>query len=131
MVKITRPADRDCNPAVQTPGMRREAGISAALSGAKAFWMGTGENEPGHASGVHHHGEAESGIYVLEGNIRFRWGDRLEHMAETAPGDFIYVPPFEVHVEENMNPDRPARFLLARNHAEGIVVNVPDPRVGG
>jgi uncharacterized RmlC-like cupin family protein len=109
--------------------MRREAGISSSLSDAEAFWMGIGENAPGEASGVHHHGPAESGIYVLEGRIRFRWGDRLEHVADAGPGDFIYVPPFEVHMEENLEPGRPARFVLARNQAEGIVVNVPDPRL--
>lgn len=128
MVRVTRPHERDLPAAAQTPGMRREAGISAARSGARAFWMGMGENAPAQVSGVHHHGEAESGIYVLEGRIRFRWGDRLEHVVDTGPGDFIYVPPFEVHLEENLEPDRPARFLVARNQAEGIVVNVPDPR---
>jgi hypothetical protein len=38
------------------------------------------------------------------------------------------VPPFEVHLEENMDTEHEAEFLLARNGLEGIVVNVPDPR---
>ncbi len=129
MVKVIRPGERDPGTA-QTPGMRREAGISAGLTGSHGLWMGVGENEPGGASGAHHHGANESGIYVLEGRIRFRWGERLEHVVDTGPGDFIFVPPYEVHMEENLDRDRPARFLLARNGQEGIVVNVPDPRAG-
>ena len=33
-----------------------------------------------------------------------------------------------IHSEENLDPEGPAEFLLARNTMEGIVVNVPDPR---
>ena len=128
MVTIIRPAERDAGTA-QTPGMRREAAISHALTGSNGLWMGVGKNEPGACSAVHHHGESESGIYILRGRIRFRWGERLEHVADTGPGDFVFVPPWEIHSEENLDPDEPAEFVLARNTMDGIVVNVPDPRV--
>ncbi len=108
--------------------MQREAGISPGTAGSEGLWMGTGRNDPGAVSGVHHHGEAESGIYILKGRIRFRWGEKLEHSIDTGPGDFVFVPPFEVHMEENLSPDEPAEFLLARNSNGVIVVNVPDPR---
>jgi len=127
MVRVIRPDERDAGTA-QTPGMRREAGISAGTTGSQGIWMGVGKNEPGAASGVHHHGDSESGIYILNGRIRFRWGEKLENVIDTGPGDFVFVPPWEVHSEENLDPDRPAEFLLARNTMEGIVVNVPDPR---
>lgn len=127
MVQVTRPGDRDPGTA-QTPGMKREAGISEKLSGSKGLWMGTGMNEPGACSAVHHHGDTESGIYILEGRIRFRWGDKLENVVDTEPGDFVFVPPHEIHSEENLDPTAPARFLLARNSQEAVVVNVPDPR---
>ncbi|MGE5596480.1 MAG: cupin domain-containing protein [Hyphomicrobiales bacterium] len=130
MVKIIRPAERDRGTA-QTPGMVREAAISAGLTGSMGLWMGVGKNEPGACSAVHHHGESESGIYVLRGRLRFRWGEQLEHVADTEPGDFIFVPPWEIHSEENLDPDNPAEFVLARNTMEGIVVNVPDPRESG
>jgi uncharacterized RmlC-like cupin family protein len=108
--------------------MKREAGISQKLSGSEGLWMGTGMNEPGGNSGVHHHGHTESGIYVLKGRIRFRFGEKLENVVDTEPGDFIFVPPYEIHSEENLSPDEPAEFLLARNSQEAVVVNVPDPR---
>ena len=127
MVRVTKPAARD-RGTTQTPGMRREAAISAGTTGSKGLWMGVGANEPGAASGVHHHGENESGIYILKGHIRFRWGDQLEHVVDTEPGDFVFVPPYEIHMEENLSPEEATEFILARNGMEGIVVNVPDPR---
>lgn len=127
MVKVIRPNERDGGTA-QTPGMKREAGISAALTDSKGLWMGTAVNSPGASSGAHHHGQNESGIYILRGRVRFRWGENLEHVVDTEPGDFIFVPPFEIHLEENLDPENEAELLLARNSQEQIVVNVPDPR---
>lgn len=108
--------------------MRREAGIAPSTSAAEGLWMGVATNDPGAVSGVHHHGEAESGIFILRGRIRFRWGLKLENSIDTGPGDFIYVPPFEVHMEENLSAEEPAQFVLARNSNGVIVINVPDPR---
>lgn len=127
MISIVRPEERDAGTA-QTPGMRREAGISGALTDSEGLWMGLARNEPGGCSDVHHHGESESGIYLVEGRVRFRWGDSLEQVADAGPGDFIFVPPYEIHSEENLDPDNEAVFLLARTTMEAIVVNVPDPR---
>ena len=103
MVKIIHPEDRDTSTA-QTAGMRREAGICGETTEAQGLWMGVGKNEPSAASGAHHHGEYESGIFILEGSIRFRWGDKLEHVQDTKPGDFVFVPPYEVHMEEKPRP---------------------------
>jgi uncharacterized RmlC-like cupin family protein len=130
MVKVIRPNQRDTSTA-QTPGMHREAGICAGTAGSEGLWMGTAVNAPGAASGAHHHGQNESGIYILRGRVRFRWGDNLEHIVDTEPGDFVFVPPFEVHMEENLDPANEAELLLARNSQEAVVVNVPDPRTAG
>ena len=43
-------------------------------------------------------------------------------------GDFIYVPPRTVHVEENLSDTDQAELIVARNAAEYLVVNVDDPR---
>jgi uncharacterized RmlC-like cupin family protein len=127
MVTVIRPSERDRGTA-QTPGMRREAGISAALSGSKGLWMGTAVNGPAACSAVHHHGANESGIYILRGRVRFRWGPKLENVVDTEPGDFVFVPPYEIHLEENLDAEHEAELVLARNSQEQIVVNVPDPR---
>ncbi|MGE0597920.1 MAG: cupin domain-containing protein [Dehalococcoidia bacterium] len=127
MVKVIRPNERDSGTA-QTPGMVRQAGISAGLTNSEGLWMGTAVNGPGACSDAHHHGHNESGIYILRGRVRFRWGEKLEHVVDTEPGDFVFVPPYEVHMEENLDPGAEAELLLARNSQEAIVVNVPDPR---
>lgn len=129
MVHVIRPEQRDRGTA-QTPGMRREAAISSALTGAKGIWMGVAVNAPAARSAAHHHGESESGIYILRGRVRFCFGDRLEHELVAEPGDFVFVPPWEVHTEENLDAQGEAELVLARNTMEAIVVNVPDPRPG-
>jgi uncharacterized RmlC-like cupin family protein len=44
----------------------------------------------------------------------------------TAPGDYIFVPPYVPHREENRDPVHPAVIVIARSTQEAIVVNLPD-----
>lgn len=110
----------------QTPGMFRQAAINHARVGARKIWAGTVAVQPDAKTGVHHHGELESVIYVVRGRARMHWGDRLEYMAEADPGDFIYVPPFVPHQEINASPDEPLECVLVRSDNEAVVVNLPD-----
>ena len=120
------PGDRlDANTA-QTPGMYRQAAINAARVGAQKIWAGTVAIQPDAKTGVHHHGELESVIYVVSGRARMRWGDRLEYVAEAGPGDFIFVPPFVPHQEINASTDEPLHCVLVRSDNEAVVVNLPD-----
>jgi uncharacterized RmlC-like cupin family protein len=113
----------------QTPGMRRYEAISGKRNGSRKLWMGKTHVAPGMVSGDHHHGEAETGIYVVSGHPVFVF---LEHDAErrveTQPGDYVYVPPYVPHREENPSPDEEAVVVLARSTQEGIVVNLPSLR---
>jgi len=68
----------------QTPGMFRQAAINHARVGAQKIWAGTVSIQPNAKTGVHHHGELESVIYVVRGKARMRWGERLEFVAEAA-----------------------------------------------
>jgi uncharacterized RmlC-like cupin family protein len=120
------PGDKlDANTA-QTPGMFRQAAINAARVGAQKIWAGTVAIQPDAKTGVHHHGELESVIYVVSGKARMRWGDRLEYVAEAGPGDFIFVPPFVPHQEINASPDEPLHCVLVRSDNEAVVVNITD-----
>lgn len=111
----------------QTPGMERVAGIALETAGSERLWMGYVTMKPGAKSGAHHHGHCGSGIYIIKGRGRFRWGDRLEHISEAGPGDFIYVPPNLIHQEINPSGDEPIEMIVARDCSEGIVVNVQVP----
>jgi uncharacterized RmlC-like cupin family protein len=112
----------------QTSGMRRYEAISGKRNGSRKIWMGESRIAPGMNSGDHHHGEAETGIYVVTGTPRFVFLENdAERAIETSPGDYVYVPPYVPHREENPG-DEPAVVVLARSTQEGIVVNLPSLR---
>jgi len=53
----------------QTSGMVRAAAISGDLVGAQSLWMGRTVLTAGASSGDHHHGESETGIFVVSGSV--------------------------------------------------------------
>jgi uncharacterized RmlC-like cupin family protein len=55
----------------QTAGMQRFAAISNAKVGSRRLWMGQTHVRAGMQSGDHHHGEAETAIYVVSGRPEF------------------------------------------------------------
>lgn len=113
----------------QTPGMTRYAAISGGIAGSERIWMGENRVTGGMRSADHHHGESETGIYVVRGHPVFvflRDGEEVE--IHTGPGDYIYVPPFTPHREENRSTDEEAVVVLARSTQEAIVVNLPSLR---
>lgn len=110
----------------QTPGMRRYAAISGRMTGSQHLWMGGNTVRPGQKSADHHHGEADSGIYIVSGHPRFVFlVDGQEQHIDAAPGDFVYVPAWVPHREENPSPHEEAVVVLARSTPEEIVVNLP------
>jgi len=113
----------------QTGGMIRTAAISGDLVGAQALWMGRTVVLPGTSSGDHHHGDSETGIYVVSGHPVFVFRDPVSGSVvrlETAPGDYVWVPPHVPHREENPSPDADAVVVIARSTREAIVVSVPE-----
>ena len=108
----------------QTSGMTRREAISGQATGSARVWMGQTHIASGTRSGDHHHGEAETAIYVLSGQpvFVFAGGDR-EVRLETEPGDYVFVPPYVPHREENPGPGE-AVVIIARSSQEGIVVNL-------
>ena len=109
----------------QTSGMRRLEAISGKTVGSQKIWMGETHVGPGVASGDHHHGEAETAIYVVSGHPVFVFAESTEERrVETGPGDYVFVPPYAPHREENPDPSEPAVVVIARSTQEGIVVNL-------
>jgi uncharacterized RmlC-like cupin family protein len=109
----------------QTAGMRRREAISGRTVGSRDLWMGQTTVSPGTVSADHHHGRSETAIYVVAGNPVFVFvEDGAERRIETAPGDYVYVPPFVPHREENPSPDQDAVVVIARTTQEAIVVNL-------
>jgi uncharacterized RmlC-like cupin family protein len=125
-----RASDLDPDTA-QTPGMDRRAAISQRLVGAEKLWMGQTHVGPAQRSGDHHHGAAETAIFVLSGHPEFVFLDEdtgEEVRLSPEPGDYVFVPPYTPHREENNDPDAEAVVVLARSTQEAIVVNLPSLR---
>jgi len=65
-VRVVHPAEFSA-ATLQTPGSLRMAAISAKQGVASSMWAGTFLVEPSAKTGIHHHGEQETIVYVLEG----------------------------------------------------------------
>ncbi|MDQ0772245.1 putative RmlC-like cupin family protein [Streptomyces aurantiacus] len=119
----------------QSGGMRRFAAVSGKTVGSEKLWMGQTHVAPSTASSDHHHGESETAIYVVSGHPEFVFvddnsgegppGGPQEVRLRTSPGDYIFVPPFVPHREENPDPTDEAVVVIARSTQEAIVVNLP------
>ena len=108
----------------QTTGMTRREAVSADTVGAQRLWMGQTHVAPHTGSGDHHHGDSETAMYVVSGHPVFVFAqDGEEVRVETGPGDYVFVPPFVPHREENPG-DEPAVAVIARSSQEAIVVNL-------
>ena len=114
----------------QTGGMRRFSAISGRSVGSERIWMGQTHVAPATASADHHHGASETAIHVIKGHPEFVFlddssGKPEEVRLRTSPGDYVFVPPYVPHREENPSPDEEAVVVIARSTQEAIVVNLP------
>jgi len=90
-------------------------GISGETAGATGLSMHIVVIPPGARAEPHLHIGYETGIYVLEGRVRTRWGEALEHEVVSEAGDFLFVPPGVPHEAINLSATEPARAVVARN----------------
>ena len=121
---VTRAGSESVDTA-DSGGAVRISGVSVQHTPARRLWYGKVRNEPGYRSVSHHHGEAETGGYVLSGRARIYFGDKFEDYLDMAEGDWVFVPPFVPHVECNLSRNKPLVWLTTRT-PENIVVNLPD-----
>jgi uncharacterized RmlC-like cupin family protein len=124
-LRVIGPQDRQ--PELASGAMLRQSGIAQGTVGAEKIWLGYVELAPGCTSAVHHHGEAESGIFIISGNARFYTGDGLDQRREAQAGDFVWVPPHVVHVEMNVSNTEPVRMVVARSTQAALTFNLPTP----
>jgi uncharacterized RmlC-like cupin family protein len=93
--------------------------------------MGRTTVRPDARSADHHHGASETAIYVVSGHPEFVFLDGdVERRVRTGPGDYVYVPPFAPHREENPDPAEDAVVVIARTTQQAIVVNLPSLQAG-
>lgn len=105
----------------QNAAMERVIAVSADTVGSAGLYSSIVTTAPGGRTEVHHHGECETSIYILRGRARFYAGEGLADVTDAAEGDFVYVPAYEVHVEENASATDDLVVLLSRNCAGPVV----------
>ncbi len=112
----------------QTLNAVRISGVSKENSEVEGLWFGRVHTGPGEISDPHHHGEAETGGYILKGNGFIRFGERYEEIVYMTEGDFVYVPPFVPHIEGNLSSSEELIWMTTRT-PDNIVVNLSDQDV--
>ena len=109
----------------QSGGAHRVSGVSPQHTPATKIWFGKVSNLPGYRSLPHHHGEAETGGYVLAGHGRIYFGESYSEFLDMTEGDFVFVPPYMPHVEVNMSITEDLIWLTTRT-PDNIVINLPE-----
>jgi uncharacterized RmlC-like cupin family protein len=102
-------------------------GIARETTGAQAICMHLLTIPPGGRAKAHKHANHETAIYVLEGAARMYWGERLEHVMDTEPGDLVYIPADVPHLPFNPS-SATVRAVVARTdpHEQESVILLPD-----
>ena len=121
---VTRKGEED-KATGQSGGCVRVSGVGPHHTPATKIWFGRVSNEPGYRSYPHHHGDAETGGYVLKGHGRIYYGKDYRQYVDMTEGDFVFVPPLMPHVEVNMSTVDDLVWLTCRT-PDNIVVNLPD-----
>jgi uncharacterized RmlC-like cupin family protein len=123
VVPVVTRAGSEPDDTGQSEGATRISGVSRQHTPATRIWFGKVRNEPSYRSVPHHHGEAETGGYVLSGRARIYFGDRFENYIDMEEGDWVFVPPFMPHVECNLDRNKPLTWMTTRT-PDNIVVNL-------
>jgi uncharacterized RmlC-like cupin family protein len=129
-VHLVRASDLDASH-VQTPGMIRLTALTGDRVGAANLWMGQTHVAARSSSPNHHHGASETVIFVARGYPEFVFAEYagesvVESRVRTAPGDYIFVPPFLPHREENPSDDEEAVIVVASNTRLPTYISVPE-----
>jgi uncharacterized RmlC-like cupin family protein len=104
-------------------------GISGNTVGARGLSMHLVVIPPGAKADPHIHLGYETGIYVLEGAVKTRWGHALENEVISAAGEFLFIPPGVPHEAVNLSQTAVARAVVARNdpaEQDRVAPYVPD-----
>src|SRR5947209_19458697 len=80
---VTKRGEEPRNTA-QSGGLLLMTGVGSQHMPASGLWFGKAMNAPGFRSLPHHHGQAETGAYVLSGRARVYFGENVRTAVCTA-----------------------------------------------
>jgi len=105
----------------QTVGMQREELVSTQNA-----WVGMVQTEPGFTSGWHHHGDYDTYIYVISGELKLDFGEAGKESCVAKAGEVAFIPSDTVHRESN--PSTEKQVLFGVRVGQGApVFNVDSP----
>jgi uncharacterized RmlC-like cupin family protein len=105
-------------------GFRYFEGIAKETVGSSGICMHLLTIPPGGRAKAHKHEHHETAIYVLEGEAKMWFGEKLEQVMEVKTGDLVYIPANVPHLPTNPT-GRPTRAVIARtdpNEQESVVL---------
>jgi uncharacterized RmlC-like cupin family protein len=124
-ISVVRPEEFSTETAQTSESVRMSA-ISTMHGIISSLWAGIFIVEPLGKTGIHHHGDQDTVVYVLEGEALVRWGQSGEYSAIVKAGDFLHVPCWLPHQELNPSSDKSFRWVVVRSSPEPVVMNLPD-----
>jgi mannose-6-phosphate isomerase-like protein (cupin superfamily) len=110
-------------PGPPTPGMERRQIMEEGNT-----WVGWARTEARLAGGWHHHGDRDTYVYVVRGDLTIDYGPRGREQVQATAGDMIFNPARMVHRETT--GDAPAEVFLVRVGTGPHTVNVDGPDSG-
>ncbi|MEC9367119.1 MAG: cupin domain-containing protein [Pseudomonadota bacterium] len=90
-------------------------GISGNTAGSKHLTLLKVVIPPGASAQAHVHKGYESAVYLLQGEVETRYGDKLEKSVVNKAGDFIFIPADVPHQPVNLSKTEAAIAIVARN----------------
>jgi uncharacterized RmlC-like cupin family protein len=124
MARRIRPNEREVQRN-NHPGMERSIAVSRSTIRSQGMYTAVVRTPPGGGTLVHHHGDCETVVYILQGRARFTWGPTgVEDELIADVGDFVHIPAGEVHVESNVSLTEPLEVIVTRNCPEPVTVIV-------
>jgi len=105
-------------------GFRYFEGIAKETVGSSGICMHLLTIPPGGRAKAHKHEHHETAIYVLEGEAKMWFGEKLEQVMEVKEGDLVYIPANVPHLPTNPT-GKPTRAVIARtdpNEQESVVL---------
>src|SRR3954451_14970489 len=98
-----------------TPGRARVQVLPTDAVPTEHLAIGLVSTAPGHSSTVHHHGELDTAGYVVRGTMRFHCGPGLRQHVDVQAGEYLFISPYAVHVEENPGADGASLAIVTRD----------------
>jgi uncharacterized RmlC-like cupin family protein len=96
-------------------GVPNFQGISWRTAGSEHLGLHIVTIPPGGRAGPQRHETCETAIYILQGRIETLHGEGLFRSTLHKAGDFVFLPPTLLHMQQNLSSTDEAQILICRS----------------